>query len=225
MNDSPLFSSDSKEPHSLTSIDRTRPTVIIQEPPQHPLWEVIKFTMIALLIVIPIRLFVIQPFIVSGESMVSTFQNNDYLIVDQISYEFGEPKRGDVVIFKYPLDPSRFFIKRVIGEPGDRLVLNTDTITIYNLENPEGLLLEEPYIDRTFSPPIDTTLDDGEYFVMGDNRGASSDSRSWGTLPEKFIVGRALLRLFPPRSAGLLPGDYRNSFEETTHGNNLPLSS
>jgi signal peptidase I len=214
MNDPSLFYSNPKNPGPLGTPNGIRPNIIIQEPLRHPFWEVVKFTIIALLIVIPIRLFIIQPFIVSGESMTPAFQNNDYLIVDQISYEFASPQRGDVIIFKYPLDTSRFFIKRVIGMPGDRLVLDLDSITAYNEMHPDGLLLDEPYVDLVFSPPIDITLAEDEYFVMGDNRGASSDSRSWGPLKEEFVVGRALMRLFPPKTVGVLPGNHRNTFEE-----------
>lgn len=183
------------------------------EEKENALVEIVRFSIIALIIVIPIRMFIAQPFIVSGESMVETFQHGQYLIVDQVSYKIGKPQRGDVVIFRYPVDPSKFFIKRIIGVPGDEIVIEDNTVTIYNEANPEGALLDEPYItDMTNSKDDKKELGDREYFVMGDNRNHSSDSRSWGVLMEDRIVGRALIRLFPPQSLDYLPGasEYTN---------------
>lgn len=175
---------------------------------EHPLTEIIRFAIIALIIVLPIRIFVAQPFIVSGASMEDTFHNNEYLIVDQLTYHFEDPKRGDVVIFRYPRDPSKFFIKRVIGVPGDTVTIEGNTVTITNDTYPQGVILDEPYIETGTDSHLTVTLDQDEYFVMGDNRGASSDSRTWGTLPEENIIGRALLRLFPVTEAGVFPGAY-----------------
>jgi signal peptidase I len=169
-------------------------------------WEIIKFAILALVIVIPIRLYIAQPFIVSGDSMVPTFHDKEYLIVDEISYHLGTPNRGDVVIFKYPNDPSRYFIKRIIGLPGETVTVKNDVITVINADHPSGIPIKEPYIvEETFG---DTTvvLDNEEYFVLGDNRGASSDSRMWGALPEDNIVGRAFVRLFPVRAFAFHPG-------------------
>lgn len=186
-----------------------------QEPPadthatekEHPLAEIVRFSIIAILIVIPIRMFIAQPFIVSGASMDNTFGNGQYLIVDQISYYFEQPARGDVVIFRYPRDPSKFFIKRIIGIPGDTITIENAQVKITNEEHPEGFILEEPYIKSMApAPKMTETLGDREYFVMGDNRDQSSDSRSWGVLQEERIVGRALVRLFPPGSVSYLPG-------------------
>ena len=162
---------------------------------EHPILDIIRFAILALLIVVPIRIFIAQPFIVSGASMEDTFHNNEYLIVDQLSYRFSEPDRGDVVIFRYPRDPSKFFIKRVIALPGD-------TIS-------EGFILNEPYSEE-MSPEtaIEMALQEDEYFVMGDNRDASSDSRVWGALERKYIVGKAFLRLYPLTEVKLLPGQY-----------------
>jgi signal peptidase I len=131
---------------------------------ENSVWDFIKFTIIAILIVVPIRLWVAQPFIVSGASMEPTFDNGDYLIIDELSYHFQKPQKGDVIVFRYPLDPSKYFIKRIIDIP-------------------------KP----------------GEYFVEGDNRGASYDSRSWGNVPEKNIIGRAFLRLWPFNKIAVLP--------------------
>ena len=174
---------------------------------EHPLAEIIRFSIIAILIVVPIRMFIAQPFIVSGESMQETFQSGEYLIVDQVTYHLSDPKRGEVVIFRYPRDPSKFFIKRVIGIPGDTITIEQSQVTISNDEFPDGIILEESYIKK-MSPTgnFSETLGDREYFVMGDNRDHSSDSRSWGVLQEERIVGRAFMRLFPPSAIDYLPG-------------------
>lgn len=173
---------------------------------EHPLLEMFRFAVIALLIVLPIRFFIAQPFIVSGASMEDTFHNNEYLIVDQLTYQFEDPERGDVVIFRYPRDPSKFFIKRIIGIPGDTVSIEGDTVSIANDEHPDGFVLDEPYAAHDQNAPLTVTLGSGEYFVMGDNRAASSDSRIWGVLEEEKIVGRALLRLFPISEIGIFPG-------------------
>lgn len=171
--------------------------------------EIIRFSLIALLIVLPIRLFIAQPFIVSGASMETTFSTGQYLIVDQLSYHFEEPARGDVVVFRYPKDPSKFFIKRVIGIPGDTVDIKGKEVTLLNAEHPEGILLHESYIqDMKPGATITETLGENEYFVMGDNRDASSDSRSWGMLPRDNIVGRAFLRLFPLSQISIFPGSH-----------------
>lgn len=174
---------------------------------ENSILEIVRFSVIALLIVIPVRMFIAQPFIVSGASMENTFHNGEYLIVDQVSYHLHDPKRGDVVIFRYPKDPSKFFIKRIIGVPGDTVSIEGSTVTITNEENPNGFVLNEPYI-KSMKPNVTMIekLGDREYFVMGDNRDESSDSRVWGVLQEERIVGRALLRLFPPQEFGVLPG-------------------
>lgn len=171
--------------------------------------EIVRFSLIALIIVLPIRLFVAQPFIVSGASMQHTFESGEYLIVDQLSYHFEEPERGDVVIFRYPKDPSKFFIKRIIGLPGDVIEIEGSGVTITNTDHPDGVLLEESYI-KTMKPNPATseTLGDEEYFVMGDNRDASSDSRSWGILQRDNIVGKAFVRLFPLSAIDMFPGSF-----------------
>lgn len=177
-------------------------------PEPHPIVEIVRFSVIALIIVIPVRLFIAQPFIVSGASMEDTFHNNEYLIVDQLSYHLHAPTRGDVVIFRYPRDPSKYFIKRVIGVPGDTITIEKSTVSVINETHPQGLVLNEPYI-ASMKPGVTIVeeLGEREYFVMGDNRDQSSDSRVWGVLQEENIVGRAFLRLFPPHEFDYLPGD------------------
>jgi len=183
-----------------------------QTPPrtENSFKEILKFALIAIIIVVPIRLFVAQPFIVSGASMESTFSNGQYLIVDQLSYRFNPPRRGDVIIFRFPKDPSKFFIKRIIGLPGESVEIQNKTITIRDENNPDGLVLSEPYLEASHvrNDFLTVSLEDGEYFVLGDNRKASSDSRVWGTLDEELIIGRALVRLFPINTIEVFPGSY-----------------
>jgi len=174
-------------------------------------WDLVKFAALALAIVVPIRMFIAQPFVVSGESMFSTFHDGQYLIVDEISYLLSHPHRGDVVIFKYPLDTSRYFIKRVIGMPNEKISINKGVITIINKENPNGFVLDEPYIREKFDTTGEYTTGDGEYFALGDNRNFSLDSRSWGVVPKKDLVGRAYLRLLPFNSISYLPGAFKET--------------
>lgn len=169
-------------------------------------WELVRFILIAIIIVVPIRTLVAQPFIVSGSSMFPTFKDKEYLIVDQISYRFNEPERGDIVIFRYPLDPDKFFIKRVIGLPGEKVVIDDGEVSIS--KDGEKLNLDEPYLQNVSSDSMNATLGVGEYFVMGDNRTASSDSRTWGLLPRENFVGKALIRLLPVDNIGLHPGEH-----------------
>lgn len=171
-------------------------------------WELLRFAIIALAIVIPIRVFIVQPFVVSGSSMVPTFDDGEYLIVDEVSYRFDEPKRGDVVIFRYPHDPTKFFIKRIIGLPNETIDVVGNVVTIKNDAWPEGKELPQPYLRSVSNIESHVALGADEYFVMGDNRPGSSDSRSWGPVERKFIVGRALLRLLPFSEIKLSPGDY-----------------
>lgn len=171
--------------------------------------EVVNLSLIALLIVLPIRIFIAQPFIVSGASMETTFSTGEYLIVDQVSYYFDEPQRGDVVVFRYPKDPSKFFIKRVIGIPGDTITITGSQVTLTNPDHPEGTVLDETYVyTMSANTTHKETLGEGEYFVMGDNRDASSDSRVWGMLPRDNIIGRAFLRLYPLNELGVFPGAF-----------------
>ncbi len=150
--------------------------------------ELVRFAIIAAAIVIPFRLLVAQPFLVSGDSMLPSFHNNDYLIVDEISYRFRPPARGEVVVFRSPVEPSKYLIKRITGLPGETVHFSfpqeTTPIT--------GLATE-------------LTLANEEYFVQGDNNAASFDSRYWGALPRENIKGRALIQLWPPSKIGFVP--------------------
>ena len=168
--------------------------------------EVIKFILLAFIIIVPIRTFIAQPFIVSGASMSPTFESGHYLIIDEISYRFNEPQRGDVIVFKYPKDTSKFFIKRIIGLPGETIEIINGNVFVSSEENPEPVQIDEVYVTNESPGELATTLGQGEYFVMGDNRPASLDSRTWGVLERKFIKGRAYLRLLPVTKAEVFPG-------------------
>lgn len=159
--------------------------------------ELLKLVVIAVVVVIPFRLFVAQPFIVDGASMDPTFEHGEYLIVDELTYQFAPPERGSVLIFRYPLDPEKYFIKRVIGLPHEKVVVSDGSVSIVNAEYPEGFTLEEPYV--AFESPANAVYEVGEdeYFVMGDNRAGSLDSRVWGSVPEENIIGRPIFRLWP----------------------------
>ncbi len=160
-------------------------------------------TAITLLIAIFIRIFVLQPFTVSGESMEPTLHTKDYVFVDELTYRFRDPKRGEIVIFEPPTD-TKFYIKRVIALPNESIEITEDrNIKIYNSENPDGFILKEDYIDVKTSEGLQSgkilLLKDDEYFVMGDNRfpNGSLDSRIFGPIHKSSIEGKAWVRLFP----------------------------
>ena len=184
-------------------------------------WDLFKIFVIAFLITAPFRLLVAEPFVVSGSSMLENFHDRDYLVVDRFTYadwhiggfqvKHGtEPVRGQVIVFKYPKDTSQYFIKRVIGLPGETVELYQGHVKIYNQQHPEGFILKEDYLPSTLETIgiLGTngklTLGEGEYFVLGDNRMASSDSRVWGILPKNDIVGRVFLRVLPVGNFGVI---------------------
>jgi len=161
--------------------------------------EVVQIVLISVAIIVPVRYFLIQPFLVKGASMEPTYHNHEYLIVDEISYRFSEPDRGDVIVFRYPRDPSQFFIKRVIGLPGETVEVSDGGITLYNDDSPDGVRLNEDYLvegENTMGHKR-TVLGPDEYFVFGDNRNASLDSRSFGPVRSDLIIGKAWLRGWP----------------------------
>jgi len=159
--------------------------------------EVIKMAALAFLIVFPIRYFLFQPFIVNGTSMSPSFETADYLFIDEISFRFREPERGEVVVFKAPLEPTDRYIKRIIGLPGE--TINVSNGSVYVTQTEKFLLDESEYLSEGTITYGETNivLGEKEYFVMGDNRQFSSDSRRWGVLPKENIIGRAFFRLLP----------------------------
>ncbi|HYC79445.1 MAG TPA: signal peptidase I [Candidatus Binatia bacterium] len=170
-------------------------------------WDFAKVIIIALAIILPIRYFVFQPFIVSGSSMEPNYSNGQYLIIDEISYRLNDPQRGDVVVLRYPKDRKQFFIKRVVALPGEQVVVDNGRVTIINDQNPNGVTVSEEYLpSQGLTFPHNTsivggkktvTLKEDEYFMMGDNRLASSDSRDWGPLHRRDIVGKVFVRVLP----------------------------
>ena len=152
---------------------------------------------LAVIIVVPIRYFIFQPFFVQGMSMEPNFYDGDYLIVDEITYRFVDPQRGEVVVFKYPQRPSQRYIKRIIGLPEETISIKEGQISIIN-ENGTRILDESDYLlDAYTGGEIKVSLSENEYFVLGDNRDFSSDSRRWGALSREFIVGKVYLRAWP----------------------------
>ena len=161
-------------------------------------WETIEVALIAIIAVFVIRTFLIQPFLVSGASMEPNFSSGDYLLIDELTYHFKEPERGDVVVFHYPGNESTFYIKRISGLPGERLSFKDGEVIVSNTDHPEGFSLEETYLSQDLQTSgSEVVLNGGTYFVMGDNRSFSFDSRSWGPLDKRKIVGVVRLRLWP----------------------------
>lgn len=161
-------------------------------------WEVLKIVIIALAIVIPIRYFLFQPFFVRGQSMEPNFTNGDYLIIDELSYRFSDPARGEVIVFKYPNNPSQRYIKRIIGLPGETIEIKGGT-TIIHYNGESQILDETDYLSSNVLTPgeVKVSLTENEYFVLGDNRSVSSDSRRWGSLERKNIIGKVFIRAWP----------------------------
>lgn len=166
------------------------------------IWETVEVAVISLAVVLIIRTFLVQPFFVDGLSMAPNFNDGDYLIIDELTYRFRQPERGEVIVFRFPKNEKNFFIKRVIGLPGETVKIQDGQVTIINNENPSGLILQEAYLqDLATQGSVEVVLSDNQYFVLGDNRSMSYDSRSWGILPEKNIVGLVRLRVWPITSA------------------------
>lgn len=184
------------------------------------IWELVKMVFWVVVIIVPLRVFLIQPFFVQGASMEPNFEDREYLIINELGYKttdvgfasggkeinfftvksFKEFQRGDVVVFRYPKNPSVYYIKRVVGLPGEKIEIKDKKVKIFNSQNPEGFVLDE---SKYLSPSVETSgdqivqLSDTEYFVLGDNRSYSSDSRSWGPVPENDVVGKVLIRAWP----------------------------
>jgi len=164
------------------------------------LFEVAETVIIAVAAVFVIRAFIAQPFLVSGASMEPTFFNGDYLLIDEVAYRFREPERGEVVVFRYPGDHKSYYIKRIIGLPGERVEIKNETVTVFSESGKK--VLHEAYLEgNQTSGSLDTTLGSDEFFVMGDNRSYSFDSRSWGPVKDSELVGLVRFRLWPVNHA------------------------
>lgn len=161
--------------------------------------ELVQVVAISLAIIIPVRYFLVQPFYVKGASMEPNFFDHEYLVIDELSYRFHQPQRGDIVVFHYPNDPKNYFIKRVIGLPGETIEIAEGQVKIYNDKYPNGIVLDEHvYLDDIYTAQTRReTLKANEYFVLGDNRPSSLDSRYFGPISDKVIVGRVWVRGWP----------------------------
>jgi len=172
--------------------------------------EVLEVAVVAVVAVFIVRTYLVQPFLVSGSSMSPNFSNGDYVLVDELTYHLRAPERGEVVVFHDPQDYPTYFIKRIIGLPGDRIEIQNNTITVFNSEYPNGLALDESYLPAG-TPVSPENCDGGSvtsgictynlssstYLALGDNREFSFDSRDWGPLPAANIVGLVRVRLWP----------------------------
>jgi len=164
------------------------------------IWETVKIIVISLIIIVPIRYYVIQPFYVQGASMEPNFYDHEYLIIDEISYRFNDPQRGDIVVFKPPTKPNDFFIKRIVGMPEEKIVIEDGQVKIFNLDSPGGFILnEDEYLsdDTRTKGNEEIILTADEYYVLGDNRTSSLDSRNFGPITRDGIVGKTWLRGWP----------------------------
>lgn len=193
----------------------------VHQPPQQPsqrsgdtvraIAEAIRTILIVVVLAFALRTFVFQPYKVEGASMDPLFATNDHLIVEKLSYRFGHPDRGDIVVFRYPYDPTTSYVKRIIGLPGERVLIENGRVRIFNSENPDGFVLDESvYLETSRLTTTSAagrnefTVTPDHYFVMGDNRPASSDSREWGLLPQENIVGRAIIKTYPLNEISLI---------------------
>ncbi len=162
-------------------------------------WDIVKVAVIALVLAGLVRYFLVQPFFVEGASMEPNFENGEYLLIDELSYYFRPVERGEVLVFRYPLDPSKYYIKRVVGLPKETIEIKNGKVKIYNSEYPDGFTLDESYLPENLATDgqIKKKLGNSEYFVLGDNRAVSYDSRRWGVLSKDNIVGRVWVRAWP----------------------------
>jgi signal peptidase I len=166
--------------------------------------ELIRTAVVVSILAYVIRLFILQPFVVEGSSMYPRFQTNDFLIVDKLSYRFSSPQRGDIIVFKYPYDLETNYVKRIIGLPGDTVKIDNGQVSVIDDAHPEGVTLDEPYLSNgnTTTLPVSSiknefSVPSDKYFVLGDNRHASSDSREWGFLPKEDVIGRVIVQAYP----------------------------
>ena len=170
------------------------------------LLELVKVAVLAGVTIALVRYFLFKPFYVKGASMEPNFFDKEYLIIDELSYRLRPPQRGEVIVFKYPENPKEYFLKRIVGLPGERVKVAEGQITIYNKEHPEGIILHEPYLPKDL-PTIGervTPISENQYFVLGDNRPNSYDSRRFGAVDKSLVVGRVFFRGWPFNRATII---------------------
>jgi signal peptidase I len=202
--------------------------IIFDEYQEKGIKGAISFVFIFVFLLYFIHEFIVKPFLVDGPSMLPTFQTGDYLLVERIKSRFGEIKRDDILVFDIPENEytnqyeyhtcyikfeekcywqsKRYLIKRVIGLPGEKVSIINGSTTIFNKENPNGILLKNDYVLYPSSKDAEIILKENEYFVMGDNRANSSDSRFFGAVPKENIIGTAFVRIFPLKNFGFSLG-------------------
>ena len=159
--------------------------------------EIAQIAILALAIILPVRYFLIQPFIVKGASMEPNFYDREYLIVDELTFHFRDPELGEIVVFRPPQHDYQYYIKRVIGLPGETVEIRDGKVTIYNTDHPNGFVLTESYISEVTEGRDRRTLGVSEYYVLGDNRDASLDSRYFGAVKVDDLIGRVWVRGLP----------------------------
>ena len=187
---------------SLQPDSAPEPDFVTVESPTRPgkglLREIIETALLTVIIYVAVN-FTTGRFRIESISMLPTFQPGQYVVVDKLSYLLGKPQRGDVIVFQYPLAPDKDYIKRVIGLPGETVSIGGGVVSV------NGQPLNEPYIAAPPNLGGTWALSPDQYFVMGDNRNNSSDSRSWGPLERKYLIGKAVLVYWPPPGWGWVP--------------------
>lgn len=164
--------------------------------------EIIETLVLATIIWLAVN-FATARYVVDGDSMEPNLHTGQFLIVSRLAYMVGDPAHGDIVVFHYPRDPKESYVKRVIGVPGDDIIIEGRQVYV------NGVLLDEPYLSETALSysrgHYAATIPEGSYFVLGDNRAGSSDSLNWGALERDLIIGKAWLSYWPPPEWGLIP--------------------
>lgn len=174
-------------------------------------YELMKLVLIVIILAAAIRYFLISPYQVDGNSMVPTLADKDYLLVEKVNFVFKQPARGDIIVFRYPLNPKVNYVKRIIGLPGEKVLIKAGKISIVNSQYPSGIELQEGYISTDVTTSVMGDLGEkswkintNEYFVLGDNRAHSDDSRSWGIVPKENILGKVWLEVYPTNHFGFV---------------------
>ncbi len=186
----------------IEKLPEENPFLLILEGIFNFLFDLFKTILMVFVIAFLIRFYLVQPFYVSGSSMEPTFKNGEYLLIDEITYKFREPERGEVIVFKFPQDPKENYIKRIIGLPNEKVEIKEGEIIIYNSCYPKGIKLKENYLPPgtktpgSLPPPLEGHyLKENQFIVLGDNRSNSSDSRVWGAVHKKNIIGKVWISL------------------------------
>ncbi len=157
----------------------------------HLVRDIVEIVAITVVIFIALR-FTIQSYYVNGTAMQPGLKVNEFVLVNKVAYRIQAPQRGDIIVFHYPLDTAKDYIKRIIGLPGDTITMDSTHIQV------NGLTLNEPYISAPYNPQaFKLTVPPDHYFVMSDNRVSTDDSRTWGTVPRNYIIGKAVMVFWP----------------------------